>query len=50
LKTKFIKENSRVYDDYKEAFEEAKKEAKKEDMLLITGSAFLIGDILNEFY
>ena len=50
LKTKFNKENSRAYGDYKEAFEEAKKEAKKEDMVLITGSAFLIGDILNEFY
>jgi dihydrofolate synthase/folylpolyglutamate synthase len=50
LKTKFNKKNTRVYGDYKEAFEEAKKEAKKEDMVLITGSAFLIGDILNEFY
>ena len=50
LKTKFNKDNSRVYGDYKEAFEEAKKQAKKEDMVLITGSAFLIGDILNEFY
>ena len=50
LKTKFNKENSKVYGDYKEAFEEAKKQAKKEDMVLITGSAFLIGDILNEFY
>mgnify|MGYP001379721521 FL=1 len=50
LKTKFNKEKSRVYIDYKEAFEEAKKQAKKEDMVLITGSAFLIGDILNEFY
>ena len=30
--------------------EDLKKEAKKEDMVLITGSAFLIGDILNEFY
>jgi dihydrofolate synthase/folylpolyglutamate synthase len=50
LKTKFNKENSRVYCNYKEAFEEAKKQAKKEDMVLITGSTFLIGDILNEFY
>ena len=50
LKTKFNKDNSIVYGDYNEAFEEAKKEAKKEDMVLITGSAFLIGDILNEFY
>ena len=50
LKTKFNRENSRVYGNYKEAFEEAKKQAKKEDMVLITGSAFLIADILNEFY
>jgi dihydrofolate synthase/folylpolyglutamate synthase len=50
LKTKFNKEDSRVYGDYKEAFKDAKKVAKKEDMVLITGSAFLIGDILNEFY
>ena len=50
LKTKFNKDNSIVYGDYNEAFEEAKKEAKKEDMVLISGSAFLIGDILNEFY
>ena len=50
MKTKFNRENSRVYGNYKEAFEEAKKQAKKEDMVLITGSAFLIGDILNEFY
>ena len=50
LKTKFNKKNTRVYGDYREAFEEAKKVATKEDMVLITGSAFLIGDILNEFY
>ena len=50
LKTKFNKKNTRVYGDYREAFEEAKKVATKEDMVLITGSAFLIGDILKEFY
>ena len=50
LATKFNKDNARVYQNYKEAFEDAKGVAKKEDMILISGSAFLIGDILNEFY
>lgn len=50
LKTKYNKENSVVYTDYKEAFDGVKKVAKEEDLILITGSAFLIGDILNEFF
>ena len=50
LNTKFNKESSIVYTDYKEAFEGVKKIAKEEDLILITGSAFLIGDILNEFF
>jgi len=50
LATKFNKDNAKVYQNYKEAFEDAKGVAKKEDMILISGSAFLIGDILNEFY
>ena len=50
MNTKFNKESSVVYTDYKEAFEEVKKVAKEEDLILITGSAFLIGDILNEFF
>ena len=50
LNTKFNKENSVVYTDYKEAFDGVKKVAKEEDLILITGSAFLIGDILNEFF
>ena len=50
LKTKFNKEGSVVYADYKEAFEEVKKVAKEKDLILVTGSAFLIGDILNEFF
>ncbi len=50
LKTKYNKENSVVYTDYKEAFYGVKKVAKEEDLILITGSAFLIGDILNEFF
>jgi len=50
LKTKFNKENTRVCHNYKEAFNGAQKAAKQEDLVLITGSAFLIGDILKEFY
>ena len=50
LKTKFNKENTRVCHNFKEAFNGAQKAAKQEDLVLITGSAFLIGDILKEFY
>jgi len=50
LKTKFNKENTRVYHNYKEAFNNAKDNANEKDLVLITGSAFLIGDILKEFY
>ena len=50
LNTKFNKESSVVYGNYKEAFDGVKKVAKEEDLILITGSAFLIGDILNEFF
>ena len=50
LKTKFSKENKRVYQNYKEAFNNAKDNANEKDLVLITGSAFLIGDILKEFY
>ena len=50
LKTKFNKENTRVCHNYKEAFNGAQKVAKQEDLVLITGSVFLIGDILKEFY
>ena len=50
LKTKFNKESSVVYTDYKEAFDGVKKVAKEEDLILVTGSAFLVGDILDEFF
>tara|TARA_B110001452_G_scaffold200084_1_gene170047 strand:- start:13 stop:606 length:594 start_codon:yes stop_codon:yes gene_type:complete len=50
LKTKFSKENKRVYQNYKEAYNNAKDNANEKDLVLITGSAFLIGDILKEFY
>ena len=50
LKTKFNKENTRVYHNYKEAFNNAKDNANEKDLVLITGSTFLIGDILKEFY
>ncbi|MAJ06477.1 MAG: hypothetical protein CL827_06420 [Crocinitomicaceae bacterium] len=44
------KKNSSVYFEFKEAFLKAKNRANENDLLLITGSAFLIGDILKEFY
>ena len=50
LKTKFNKGNTKVYHSYKESFNKAKDNANEEDLILITGSAFLIGDILKEFY
>ena len=50
LKTKFYRENTRVYHNYFEAFNNAKDNANENDLVLITGSAFLIGDILKEFY
>jgi dihydrofolate synthase/folylpolyglutamate synthase len=50
LKTKFSKENKKVYQNYKEAYNNAKDNANEKDLVLITGSAFLIGDILKEFY
>jgi folylpolyglutamate synthase/dihydropteroate synthase len=49
-KTKFSKENKKVYQNYKEAYNNAKDNANEKDLVLITGSAFLIGDILKEFY
>ena len=50
LKTKFNKGNTKVYHSYKESFNKAKDNANENDLVLITGSAFLIGDILKEFY
>ena len=50
LKTKFNKGNTKVYHSYKESFNKAKDNANEKDLILITGSAFLIGDILKEFY
>ena len=34
----------------KEAFLKAKNRANENDLVLITGSAFLVSDILKEFY
>lgn len=44
------KKNSSVYFEFKEAFLKAKNRANENDLVLITGSAFLVGDILKEFY
>tara|TARA_B100000780_G_C21108013_1_gene447557 strand:+ start:981 stop:2180 length:1200 start_codon:yes stop_codon:yes gene_type:complete len=50
LKTKIKKENTFVFQSYKKAFNNAKDNANENDLVVITGSAFLIGDILKEFY
>ena len=42
--------NSVVFQDYKYAFLKAKANANEDDLVLVLGSAFLIGDILKEFY
>ena len=50
LKNKLYLSNNQIFEDYKNAFESAQIMASKEDLVLITGSAFLVGDILKEFY
>ena len=50
LKNKLNLNKNQIFDDYKNAFSSAKNLANKEDLILVTGSAFLIGDILKEFY
>ena len=42
--------NSVVFQDYKAAFLKSKENANEDDLILVTGSAFLIGNILKEFY
>ena len=48
LKNKLNLNKNQIFDDYKNAFSSAKNLANKEDLILVTGSAFLIGDILKE--
>ena len=50
LKNKLNLNENQIFDYYKNAFISAKKLANKEDLVLAMGSAFLIGDILKEFY
>ena len=45
LKNKLKLNNKQIFEDYKNAFESAQIMASKEDLVLITGSAFLVGDI-----
>ena len=39
-----------TFSHYSKAYEAVKKQAKQKDLVLITGSAFLVGDILHDFY
>ena len=50
LKNKLNLNENQIFDYYKNAFISAKKLANKGDLVLVMGSAFLIGDILKEFY
>ena len=43
-------EKANCYLDFKEAFHSINKAVKKDDFVLICGSAFLVGDILQEFF
>ena len=43
-------EKVNCYLDFKEAFHSINKAVKKDDFILICGSAFLVGDILQEFF
>ena len=45
-----IGDNCICIDSYAEAYKTILSLMKEKDMLLITGSAFLVGDILNDFY
>jgi len=45
-----IGDNCICIDSYAEAYKTILSSMKEKDMLLITGSAFLVGDILNDFY
>ena len=42
--------NANCYLDFKEAFHSINKAVKKDDFVLICGSIFLVGDILQEFF
>lgn len=42
--------NANCYLDFKEAFHSINKAVKKDDFVLICGSVFLVGDILQEFF
>ena len=50
IKQQIKSNNSVVFQDYKSAFLKAKANANEDDLVLVLGSAFLIGDILKEFY
>ena len=50
LKDKLNLNDEHIFNDFKFAFKTVKNFTDKEDLIFITGSAFLIGDILKEFY
>ncbi len=50
IATHIYSEKVNCYLDFKEAFHSINKVVKKDDFVLICGSAFLVGDILQEFF
>ena len=46
----FIEGHCICIENYKEAFDSILSRINEKDMVIITGSAFLVGDILNDFY
>jgi len=50
LKKIMNNDKSETFSHCSKAYQAVKKRAKKKDLVLITGSAFLVGDILHDFY
>ncbi|MFL2585090.1 MAG: bifunctional folylpolyglutamate synthase/dihydrofolate synthase [Parvicellaceae bacterium] len=50
LKKIMNNDKSETFSHYSKAYQAVKKRAKQNDLVLITGSAFLVGDILHDFY
>ena len=50
LKTYFTDYKTTYFTDFKEAYKTAVKKSNDEDLVFIGGSAFLVGDILSDFF
>ena len=45
MEPSYLNQKSSYYNDYKNAFEDALKLCKKDDLLLISGSLYMIGEM-----